>query len=165
MLKIKKQSLLSKLGDKLMLPIMYFLQGNFREVPQRTHKWNNVKYPIENVNQLISKMICTVEGDENATRRWFLKVIPIFHMPIFGGWKRFIVLEPVVKQDFWYVGWVAGDTIGVSQIQLNEKVRLLKGPGPAQFFGINEHGEQIDLKLVGEGVIGGRHNFNKVILL
>lgn len=166
MLNIKHplQSLLSKIGDYLMLPVMYLLQGNVREVPQQTHFWNNKKYHAKNLTFLSSEMIVTVKNDEDATQR-YLGIIPIFHMPIIGGWKKFVVLAPRTQQDIWYIGWVAGDVIGISQIKLDDKVRVLRGPSIVQFFGINEHGQQIAIDLISEGKIGDAGKYSQVPLL
>ena len=158
------ESLLQKIADALMLPLMYILQFNLREVPQRTHVWNNTKHANDSVRHLDPAAIISIEGDTDAVRRW-LGPLPIFHMPIIGGWKQFIVLEPTVPQDEWYVGWLAGDTLGVSHIALRDKVRLLQGQGTAQFFGVNEHGEQISLRLVGRGQVGKACEFSRIPLL
>lgn len=105
-----------------------------------------------------------VEEDAAAVKRWWA-FLPIFHIPVLGGWKHFVVLEPKVPQDKWFVGWIAGDTIGISQIELSHRVRLLKGPSGVFFFGVNEHGDQISLQKAGEGVVRTKHNFTKVPLL
>jgi hypothetical protein len=158
------ESWLEKIGDALMLPLMYLLQMNIREVPQRTHFWNNTKYPNDAVRHLDADAIISIPGDAIASRRWF-GPLPIFHMPIIGGWKKFVVLEPTVPQDQWYIGWIAGDTLGVSHITLRAEVRVLQGPGAAQFFGQNEHGEQIQLRQVGVGEVGRAGEFSHVPLL
>lgn len=158
------QSLLSKLGDYLMIPIMYILQGNFSETPQRTHRWNNKKYFSTDISFLATEMLVTVEADNLASSRW-LGLLPLFHIPVFGGWKKFVVLEPKVTQDEWYVGWIANDVIGISQIKLTDRVRVLRGPGVTQVFAINEHGQQIDLDVCGFGVVGKAAQFKKIPLL
>lgn len=159
-----KQSVFSKIGDLIMLPLMYLLQGTIREVPQQSHRWNNVKYKATELNFLQGEMMVTEEQETTATTRW-LGPLPLFHMPIIGGWKHYVVLEPVVKQDVWFIGWVVGDAAGISQIQLYDKVRMLRGPTTVQFFGVNEHGEQIHLHKVGEGKVGNSAEFSKTPLL
>ncbi len=164
-LTVKEESLFAYVGDMLMLPIMYILQGTIKEVPQRTHFWNNKKFTNSATKHLDSAQIITVDGDQNAVKRWW-GFVPIFHMPILGGWKCYIVIEPAVPQDKWFVGWVVGDTmVGVSNIVLKNRVRLLKGANPAQFFGLNEHGEQIIIRVVGEGKVGLGGEFKNVPLL
>ncbi|KKQ46125.1 MAG: hypothetical protein US63_C0006G0002 [Candidatus Moranbacteria bacterium GW2011_GWC2_37_8] len=34
---------LAKLADILMVPLMYLISGTLKEVPQRGHRWNNVR--------------------------------------------------------------------------------------------------------------------------
>ncbi len=155
---------LQKLGDMMMLPLMYFLQLNLFETPQRTHFWNNTKFPIESLHWLDGDRLVSVPADETAVRRW-LGYIPIFHMPIFGGWKRYVVIAPVIPCDEWFVGWIAGDTAGISNITLHTSVRLLQGSGPAQFFGADSEGQQIALRIVGYGQVGVRSEFSALPLL
>ncbi len=161
---VVRESLWQVTADYLMLPIMYFLQLNLFESPQRTHFWNNTKMPIQSVHWLRSDAVVSVEADTTAKRRWF-GPIPLFHMPIFGGWKQYVVIAPQVPQNEWYIGWLAGDVAGVSHITLSGSVRLLLGSGPAQFFGVNEHGEQIMLQEVGRGEVGVRSEHSALPLL
>lgn len=161
---VRTESKLQTIADNLMLPVMYILQWNTFEAPQRTHFWNNTKLPIESMSGLDSQAMVSVEADTTARRRW-LGYIPLFHMPIFGGWKKYAVIAPRVPQDTWFVGWLAGDTAGVSHIQLDGPVRLLLGSGPAHFFGSNEHGEQIALQMIGQGSVGVRSEFSRLPLL
>jgi hypothetical protein len=165
MIEIKKQSFLSTCADALMIPVMYFLQGNLRESPQQTHFWNNCKLSTDEITDLKGTFVVTEMGEPNALPRWF-GPIPIFHMPIFGGWKTFTVLEPVRKNvGLWYVGWVASDVAGLSQIPLKSSVRLLTSPGSAHFFGIDTDGEHIELQIVGHGRIGTAGEFAQMPLL
>lgn len=154
MLKVYPQGLISKIADYIMMPCMYALQGSVSESPQRTHFWNNLKLTAEDVRFLETEGMVSVAADQKAISRWFFAVIPIFHMPIFGGWKEYVVVCPVVSQNAWFVGWIADDVIGVSQIPLTSGVRLLINNGSVQFFGVNEHGNQIYLEETGRGIVG-----------
>ncbi len=161
MIKIKRQGVLGKVADGLMLPIMYLLQGNIRELPQRTHRWNNDHLKNLEVADLESEKIIFSDRVEAARSRW-LGPIPLFHMPIFGGWKKFGVIKPVHKVEEWYIGWVAFDVLGVSQIPLSGPVRIGLGPRQAEYFGIDKDGYQIEIEAVGEGYIGNAGKFAKV---
>lgn len=163
-MKIRSQGLVGRAADYLMMPVMYLLQGNFREVPQRTHRWNNIHLQYVNIADLHADKVVIVPGVPYAQRRWF-GPIPLFHMPIFGGWKKFIVLEPVNQTDEWYIGWVAFDALGLSKIPLSDAARLGIGPRQAQFYGLDSQGNQLDLRLVGEGYIGKAGHFSQVPLL
>lgn len=156
--------MVGRVADYLMLPVMYLLQGNFRESPQRTHRWNNSHLKIEDLNLFDADKVESVAADE-ASSTWWIGPLPHFHMPIFGGWKRFVVVEPKESQNEWYVGWLLSDALGLSKIPLKGKVRLGIGPLPLQFFGVDSDGRQIDIDIVGYGSIGKAGEFAKVPLL
>ena len=161
---ITPQGRLSRLGDILMLPLMYLLQGTIREIPQQTHRWNNCKFSLRDLASLQTELLVTVAGDSNATQRWW-GPLPIFHIPLLGGWSKFSVIAPTNDLGAWYIGWVVGDSAGISQIKLTGPVRVLLGPGPAQFFGISIDGRQITLEIIGHGRIGQAGKFTRVPLL
>lgn len=162
--KPKPQGSIGRMADYAMLPIMYVLQGNFRESPQRTHRWNNLHLSNRDIDHLSADKIETVAADKESTS-WWIGPIPHFHMPIFGGWNKFVIIEPKVPQKIWFVGWVLSDTCGISKIPLTSKVRLGIGPLPLQFFGVDFEGRQIDIDIVGYGMIGKAGEFAKVPLL
>lgn len=161
---VQTQGVIGRMADYLMVPIMYFLQGNISESPQRTHRWNNQHLRNMQIADLHADKIEIVPGVPGAHRRW-LGPIPLFHMPLFGGWKKFVVLQPKLEIPEWYVGWIAFDTLGVSKVPLSGPVRLGVGPRQAQFFGVNHEGEQIDIDVIGEGYIGQAGEFSKIPLL
>lgn len=163
MVHIPPQSRISKIGDYLMLPLMYLLQGTLSEQPQATHRWNNIKFKNNELAFLVSERMANIAGDTSATRRWWWK-LPIFHIPLFGGWKKFVVVQPEHGSVDWFIGWVAGDVSGVSQIPLRGPVRVLLGRGPAQFFGLDGSGQQMTLLVVGHGRIGEAGKFAHVPL-
>ena len=159
-----RQGVAGKIGDSIMLPIMYLLQGNWREVPQRTHRWNNAHLTNHSIADLHADMVEIVYGDHTARKRWF-GLIPLFHIPILGGWRKFIVLQPKNHSQEWFVGWVAFDALGITKIPITGPVRLGIGPRQAQFFGLTKTGEQIDIDVVGDGCIGKAGEFAKITML
>lgn len=145
--------------DWILVPVMYFVSGTLSEKPQRTHRWNNTKLSIEDVRGLHS--LCMVHSaGVLATERWRWK-IPIFHLPLFGGWKQYVVLEPASPHiTAWHVGWVTLDVRGVSRIVDHGPVRVLLGPQAVAHFGIDARtGSQIALRKVGTGAIGDEGSF------
>ncbi len=156
----------AKIADTLMWPLMWILCV-CEPAPQRTHFWNNQKIHADEVAFLQeADMLLLFEGIPTATRRWLGK-IPIFHMPLFGGWRDYVVVEPQAKlrRETWYVGWIASDDCaGISQIPLKGPVRVLIGKNPVRFFGLTEDGSQIRIKEVGRGRIGDRGPFRNVPL-
>lgn len=103
-------------------------------------------------------------GDVTASKRfWF--GLPLFHIPVLGGWRRFMVLEPSLDVS-WHVGWIADDgIIGVSLIQLEGSVRVTIGPDMSTFFAIRADGSQLPLRRMGEGLIGEAGRFRHVPLV
>ena len=154
--------------DWLLIPLMYFLSGTLSEGPQRTHRWNNKKLTRTEAMQLASESQLVVRvGVASRQRPRFFYKIPIFHMPIFGGWKNYMVFEPCSKtQGEWHIGWIAEDVCGVTMINLKGLVRMLLGPGDVIFFGIDAMtGEQIPIQMVGRGRIGDEGPFADLPLL
>jgi hypothetical protein len=92
---LKKQGLVGKLGDALMYPLMILLQGTWKESPQRTHRWNNLKLRSADIHHLEDTQMVSIAGSTINKQRWLLG-LPLFHMPIIGGWNRYLVLTPVI---------------------------------------------------------------------
>jgi len=154
---------LEQFGDVVMIPLMYVLSGTLSEAPQRTHRWNNIHLSSEDVHHLKKDKMVHSPGNRSA-RRPRVAMLPIFHMPIMGGWKRYIVISPQESKE-WHVGWIAGKTIGITKIVLRGQVRMLIGPGAVSFFGIDLSGHQIALTKMGYGHIGDEGKFAKTPLL
>jgi hypothetical protein len=147
---------------------MYLAQGTVREVPQRTHRWNNYKY--HPAATLAKEAKVRVKGDPKALREAWLGLIPLFHIPILGGWREYVVLEPAEDTVKWHVGWgqavnMGMSEYGVSSITLRGGVRMLRGPKTVCFFGLTRRGRQIPLRIVGYGRIGDRGPYSKLPLL
>lgn len=155
---------LAKLSDILMVPIMYLISGTLKEVPQRGHGWNNMNLSVDAVKNLDRSIMvhCSNADDEVAISRWLF----LFHMPIFGGWRNYVVLEPGKQSSGWYVGYICKDgVIGISRIKLSGKVRMLVGFG-ASFFGIDADSyKQIPIKKIGMDRIGNGSEFSREKLL
>lgn len=165
-LHVRPQGFFGRLADGAMFPVMCMLQGFVLTLPQRTHRWNNTKFYNGELDALDPHLMVTSQGDARAYGdRWTgtCKCVPIFHIPILkGGWREYVVLEPKFSSvSEWYVGWIAGDVRGVSRIPLTGQVKVLRGPKPAQFFGIHaKTGMQVPISMAGEGRVGdGKHRF------
>lgn len=156
MLHVKPLGFAERFLDTLFIPIMYLVSGTFYEQPQMTHCWNSHRITRSAVLFLQSKLMVRCRGRKNQ------KVLShkgiLFHLPIFGGWKKYVVLEPretnITK---YYIGWINNQVCGVSRIPLKGRVRLLAGPRTVKFFGIDPAtGQQIPMRKVSQGVIGKR---------
>jgi hypothetical protein len=164
-IKCKKKLLFSKQGaigrffDRLMLPLMRWLQGNSIEVPQGTHFWNWVSLSPELALWMLEKdKMRMVAPDPKACKRsWF--PFPRFRMPRFGGWNQYVVLIPSLNEwregEIWYIGWI--DELGnccISKVPQKKSVRMLRGPGKVAFFALNRRHKQLTLYSTYFGEIG-----------
>lgn len=147
--------------------VMYVLSGTRKELPQSTHRYNNQKLTPSDVKYLIKDDKSTVyqNGSPNACEPWKYG-LPIFHIPILGGWREYVVLEPVKAIRPWHLGWISEDfAVGVSQIPLEGPVRPLIGQKDVRFFGIYSDGSQIDIQHIGSGKIWEIDRWKDVPLL
>lgn len=154
---VKHQGRIGRYFDKKMEPLMYWLQATKNELPQRTHFWNNYKFRIDNHPWLDSSLMAHAGADKKARRRKLLGFIPLFHMPRFGGWTRYVVLCPAEHWSggSWFVGWTLGNgKAGVSKIPLNGPVKCLVGDLATTFFAIDARGNQLSLQITGVSNIG-----------
>ena len=157
----KRESATGKFFTKCFRPIMRWLSGASTEEPQSTHFWNCHRISLSCFAKL-NQLAIEIQADQTACRRYKWKVIPIFHMPRFGGWKKYIVLEPVEQVDEWFVGWSDGKAHGISRIPVTGKVRTLKGSRITKFIGIDKKGNQLHLQKVGCGQTGDNGPFCQI---
>lgn len=149
-------------ADWLMRPVMRLLSGALREEPQRTHRWNNRRLSPEEVAVLNTDAMIRRAGDPDAMR---FKPI-LFHIPCLGGWKKYVVVRPFSQRhQRWHIGWLTPHVNGMSLVQLEGPVRVLLGPEPVKFFGVDAQGEQIIVHCIGEGTIGDGSPYSRMPLL
>ncbi len=151
--------------DEYMKPVMYLLSGTLSESPQETHPWNRHSLAKDDV-RLLQESHMVRCGKMFGRARWF-GWVPVFHIPVIGGWRDYFVIVPrkeLREGEVWYAGWIADDVIGVSQIPLTGPVRLLRGSVDARFFGLDTDGNQISVQLIGTGRIGDGGPFSQVPL-
>lgn len=171
-LDIQPETWVGMLLDAVMLPFMYLVAWRWSrlphfEHPQRTHFWNNKKLSAQEAERLDLRLVANVEGDPKAFHtRWVCtgweKIwVPIFHMPLIGGWREYVVIEAVDHTGPWYIGWIAPDVAGVTRIrrglwrEVRGAMRVLRGPDDVFFFGIDaDSGEQINVRVIGSGRVG-----------
>jgi len=152
---IKKINLIYRIFDFLLIPLMYALGGFKKDIVQQTHGWHTVNIDPSKVE--LSKSI-QIEGlDESKFNNYggFLHHLGFFHIPIFGGWKNYVILE--CPESPWYVGWLSK---GFSQIQclliVGDKVKVLTGRegNKTIFFGVDRNGKQVSIKKLDQGILG-----------
>ena len=154
----------ARLADVLMIPIMYLVSGT-TESPQRTHRWNNTPLTHDQIAHLSSekRVFCRgIGGVGNRVRCRGLR----FHIPILGGWRDYVIIQPGENVREWHIGWITTDATGGSRIVLHGCVRMLIGPRDVSFFGIHfGNHEQIGVRQIGVGRIGDRGQYSRVPLL
>lgn len=80
------------------------------------------------------------------------------HLTPISGWKDYVVLEASDFKGHWHIGWKiqqGGSTKCQAQkLRIHSPyIKMLTGRDTF-FFGMNEEGEQIPLRVVGRGTIG-----------
>ena len=125
------------------------------ERPQETHNWHIQK--LKEGTALDQSMTVKVAGKGDSP---FKKAGgPLFHMPIIGGWREYVVLH--ADAPVWHVGWAIPSGAYLNALPITDpKVRLLRGLAgwEVTFLAFDSTGNQIPLKVVGEGAIGdGQH--------
>lgn len=150
--------------DTLMIPLMYLLAGTFKDAPQQTHRWNNKKLALEEVTWLDPEHVVHHPGIPDEKAPWLFRYLPLFHIPIFGGWKQYLVISPTSTRE-WRIGWITDHVCGVTRLSLKGPVRVLLGPSPVQFFGMDMDGRQITVREIGRGRVGQPSEYRKVPLL
>jgi hypothetical protein len=151
-----------RLLDLILRPVMFFLGRGKSDSLQETHYWHCQKIDEREVD---SKLSVIVKGDDNsviATNR--LLPFPAFHAPLFGGWRNYVILQVQDEVEYWHVGWVhravPEGSRPRSHIQrlpiASREIKVLKQPKEflTEFFALNSSGEQLPLKVVGEGILG-----------
>lgn len=142
--------------DFLMVPVMWAFSGFKLEFPQETHRWHMQNISCEQVR---GKSVAVMGDDKSKVGT----KAPFIHLPILGGWKNYVVLKAEGFSNHWFVGWKKEFINGrktVCQIQKlrihSPYIKLLKGVADSKkyFFGLDEKGEFIELKKIGEGILG-----------
>lgn len=152
----KPLSTLELYADALMHPLMVYLLDAPDESPQRTHKWNYRAFTEDELEYLPDALKRTLSvkvlGDPDACpSHWY--GVPRLHLTRFGGWKRYVVLEPLEPCE-WYIGWWNDGGAGLSRLPNIGMVRMLVGQSDTIFFGVTKDGIQIPLRQRALGRIG-----------
>lgn len=158
-----------RLLDYLMIPIMWILSGFKNDSPQETHHWHMQEI---DPNLVPDKVGIAVMGDDKSKFKG-RSPIGLNHMPIFGGWTNYVILQANGIAGHWHVGWKVKflakgkkDICEIHKLKIyDDKIKVFKGINDSKkiFFGLDEAGKFIPLKIVGKGTLGDG-KFNKVRL-
>jgi|AntRauTorckE6833_2_1112554.scaffolds.fasta_scaffold00223_26 hypothetical protein len=146
---------------------MRYLSDAPNEEPQRTHFWNNHHLRRSDTDFLRPEGMVYRSGDPHARTTPLSWLNGAFaHMPRYGGWSTYLVLQPTMATGHWHVGWRLPESAGVSRIPIRGPLRVLVGPGPTEWFGISVPANiQIPIECIGSGVIGHGGRFAQLPLL
>lgn len=143
-MKVPEVNILFRVVDILLYPFMWIL-GGFTFPIQETHKWHVRKWKWNKAQPLVIK-----ETDKKAIFG-HTAVLGLFHMPIFGGLKKYVILEASGYNNYWYVGW-EGD---IHLLKIRQKrIALLVGKKGFIAYGLGDNGKILKLKIVGYDELG-----------
>lgn len=151
-------------GNMLMRPLMHIAMGTLSESPQRTHRWNHQPLKTVEGGNLDRTLMVHEEGDPTACAPWRFG-LPTFYVPLLGGWRRYVVVEPVDPTRPWHPGWMGSWGSSVSRIIIEGPARFLVGPASSRYFGIDaERKQELKIQRIGYGRIGDRSKYRHLPL-
>ena len=144
--------------DYLLAPAMWVL-GKFKPPLMETHPWHMQNIHCDLVPDDIGEKVIGQDPSRYDFDDWGL-----FHMPLFGGWKNYLVLEAKDFKKYWRVGWKVlffdkqkGQVCQVHKLKIYQpRIILLTGINDSEKigFGVNDSNQLIPVKIVGKGVLG-----------
>lgn len=158
-MKIRSVSIFFRTLDHVLIPLMWILSGGKNDSIQESHLWHMQAFDPQEVPENIG---IEIRGDD--TSQFPNKSFGLLHVPLFGGWKKYVVLEAIGFSKYWHIGWKIlyknSSQKPLCQMQklriYSPYIKVLKGipDGKRIFFGINEKGEFIRLQKIGESELG-----------
>ncbi len=140
---------MTRLFDIMLWPFMWIL-GGFNFPVQETHAWHVKKHNWGKQKGLVVK-----EVDKKAL---FGHEAPfgLFHMPIFGGLTKYVVIEASGHNNYWQIGWEENlHSLPIKQ----KRIAMLVGKRGFVAYGLGDTGQKLNLKIVGFGELGdGKYN-------
>lgn len=131
--------------DYLLYPFMW-LVGGFKLPVQETHPWHVKRWSWKNKGLIVNKKDIKARFGHEAP-------LGLFHMPIFGGLSKYVVVEASGYNKYWHVGWEG--FIHKLPIKQN-KIALLVGKKGLVAYGLGDIKNNLKLKIVGFGELGDK---------
>lgn len=142
-MKVSKLNLVFRLLDFLLWPFMFIL-GGFKFPVQETHIWHMHKWIWNNDGLKITET-------DKKSKFSYNTPFSLAHMPIFGGWTRYVVIEASGFKKYWYVGWK--NVLHFLPIY-NNRIMMLTTDKGFTAYGLSDTGEYLKLKIIGYGELG-----------
>lgn len=158
MISVKPYPPFSRFLDTLLDPFMRLMSSAPGEIAQQTHVWNLRAITPDELAGLADDLMLTVIGSHTGPIKTYRG--GLFHLPVLGGWKDYVVIEPDAYVGEWRIGFLRDDEYEkssyISLIPLRGPVRMLKAPEgiSVRFVGVDAQGAQIRLRRVDEGRVG-----------
>ncbi len=154
-MKIPKVNIVFRFLDFLLWPIMFLLSG-FKFPVQESHPWHVKKWKWkENGVKVLGNDSQALFGQSEIS-----KYFGLYHMPIFGGLKKYVVLENNNFKKYWNIGW--DEHVQILKIY-RSRIALLVGKEGYNAFAISDDSNEIKLKIIGFGELGDR-KYNSIRL-
>ena len=162
-MKVKRLSRFTNVADQVMRPVMFALGGFKQDSIQETHFWHNQAIDRSEIDESLTVLI---HGDDNHARIRTNRVfpIPMFHIPILGGWRNYVVLRVGGDVPYWHIGWMhrtcaPGSRLlaTVQRLRITDRdVKVLtQSVGfVTEFFAFAPSGEQLPVSVVDRGKLG-----------
>lgn len=145
-MEVPKLNIVFRLLDYLLMPIMWCL-GGFVLPIQETHPWYVKKWEFRGeALHILGKDNMAMFGQSGIS-----KYLGLYHMPIFGGLRKYVVLENKNYRKYWNIGW--NGHIQILKIY-KPKIALLVGKEGYNTFAISDDSNETKLKVVGSGELG-----------
>lgn len=145
-MKVVKLNIIFRFVDFLLSPFMWVL-GGFTLPLQETHVWHMKKWDWKKDKGLI------VKGYDKKALFGHDDPLGLYHMSIFGGLTKYVVIEASGFENCWFVGWAR--QIHALPVKEN-RIKLLVGKGGFTAYGIGDNHKQLKLKVVGFGELGDK---------
>ena len=126
--------------------------GGFNFPVQETHPWHVKKWEWK------SKGVRIGGNDKVAKfgQSGLSKYLGLYHMPIFGGLRKYVILENTNFKKSWNVGW--DNHLQMLKIY-DLRIALLVGKERFSAFALSDTEKEARLKIVGFGELGdGKYN-------
>jgi hypothetical protein len=120
---------------------MYIL-GGFKFPVQETHAWHVKKYNWKKAKGLV------VKETDRIARFGHEAPLGLFHMPIFGGLTKYVVIEASGFSKYWNIGWE--ENLHLLPIK-QKRIAMLVGKKGFITYGLGDNGKILKLKIVGYG--------------
>lgn len=152
-MRIQEPNTFTRILDLLFVPAMWILNGGQKPL-QETHDWHT--YRVES-DFFENKNGALVNNPDTKARFGESAPMGLYHMPMFGGLRKYAVIEVSEFTKHWHIGW-KGDGWGqIHRLPIKDRrIKLLTGTNQYWAFAIDDNGKFLSAKVVGYGKIGDR---------